>query len=455
MICIHEEASPAVLMILVISIIIILTLLNSWSTITLTIPFVIVYVFTYIYSPLGTPITLSPIISLDTLRTLLIALTLWITNLMLITSLKIKYYNTNPSLFIKLVNTLTIILIVRFSVNSLLSFYIIFEASLIPTLIIVLMWGYQPERLEAGMYLILYTVTSSLPLLASLIILYTSSHSVIYFSQPTFMCINIFIALSLIMAFLVKIPIYLFHLWLPKAHVEAPVAGSIILARILLKLGGYGMIRLLTIFPNCAVSLSPYIIPVSITGAILTAILCIRQIDIKSIIAYSSVSHIAFVIIGIFTINKWGWEGSLIIIIAHGLIRSGLFAAANIYYENTHSRRLLLRTGITIVAPSIALWWFLIIAGNIAAPPFINLVREIILISRAIAFSIFCVPFLVICSFFTVCYSIILFTNLHHGNFKKRANFISSIPIYFSVIALHAIPPLFMVLLSSQLTSWT
>lgn len=447
--------TPLSYMILTSLTLIILIILNSWSTSRIILPFLIVYSLTYLFRPVLTPIRPSPLISLDSLRVLLIALTLWITNLMLIIRIKIKYSTTNPTIFTKTTLILTIILVLRFSVNTLLSFYILFEASLLPTLIIILIWGYQPERLEAGIYLILYTVAASLPLLARLISLQSISHSTIYFTRPFNNTMNIFIRVALLIAFLVKIPIYLAHLWLPKAHVEAPVAGSIILARILLKLGGYGLLRVLTLFPQCANSINHLIIPISVTGAILTSILCIRQIDIKSIIAYSSVRHMAFVIRGIFSINKWGWEGALIIIIAHGLIRSGLFAAANMYYENTFTRRLIFNTGITIIAPTIALWWFLIIAGNIAAPPFINLIREIALISRAIAFSIYLAPFLITCSFFTVCYSIILYTNLHHGSTKKRTNFINSLPIYFSVISFHVLPPLFLVVISSQLISWT
>nr|URP31075.1 NADH dehydrogenase subunit 4 [Syllis sp. JYC-2022] len=428
---------------------------TSWSTMTLFIPFIMLYTLTFLFSPMMTPITLSPMMSLDSMSVLLVVLTLWITNLMLITSLKIKHYFSNPSMFTSSVISLTIILMLSFSVNAMLPFYIMFEASLIPTFIIVLVWGYQPERLEAGMYLMLYTVTASLPLLASLMTLHLTSYSTMYFSPPCLTNTNIFLSLSLMMAFLVKMPMYLTHLWLPKAHVEAPVAGSMILASILLKLGGYGMLRMISIIPQSATALDHLIIPISVSGATLTSILCMRQIDMKSMIAYSSVSHMAFVITGIFTMTKWGWEGALMMMLAHGLISSGLFAAANMYYENTNSRSLMLNTGMTMVMPTMTMWWFLMIAGNMAAPPFMNLIGEMVLISSAAAFSTYSPPILVMCSFFTACYSMILYTNMHHGALKKSTNSLSTLSIYFSVMALHVMPPLFLVLMSSQMMSWT
>lgn len=138
---------------------------------------------------------------------------------------------------------------------------------------------------------------------------------------------------------------------------------------------------------------------------------------------------------------------------AHGLIRSGLFALTNIYYENTISRRLLINNGILALSPTITLWWFTIIAANIATPPFINLLAEIVIISRIISYSITLTPLLALITFFTVCYSILLYTSLHHGSPKSRLNFIQVIPLYFTVRALHVIPAGILILASDQLSS--
>lgn len=434
---------------------------KTWSHLPLCLPILTLYIRTKIFRPIATPIPLSIYFRLDLIRVLLIILTLWITNLIFIARLKIYYHNKEETIFSSIVLTLTIILILAFSTNSLWIFYIIFEASLIPTFIIIIKWGAQPERLHASIYLILYTITASLPLLATLIFIYNNSHiwSIVdtedsdgYF-YSTFM--TGLYGFPLLIGFLVKIPIYTVHLWLPKAHVEAPVAGSIILASVLLKLGGYGIIRIIISFPFIIEPLRHFVIPISLTGALLTAIICIRQTDIKSIIAYSSVSHIALVIIGICTINKWGWEGRLAIIISHGLTSSGLFAAVNIYYENSKSRRLLINTGLILINPAITLIWFLLIAANIAAPPFINLLREIILITAAAAYSLPAAAIILITSFFTVCYSIILYTSLHHGPTNPSINYFHILPIHYLILSIHIIPSLILIFSTRLLTSWT
>ena len=158
------------------------------------------------------------------------------------------------------------------------------------------------------------------------------------------------------MAFFIKIPIYLFHIWLPKAHVEAPVYGSIVLAGILLKIGRYGLLRLIEVFINDRFIYRYIIFRVSIVVALLVRVICIVQVDIKRLVAYSSVVHINIILCSLLTISKLGFLRRYIMIVSHGLCSSGLFYIVNLYYKRTKRRLLFLNKGILRLLPSLRLW---------------------------------------------------------------------------------------------------
>ena len=342
----------------------------------------------------------------DSISTALIALRILITALILLSRVKILHTNNIKILFPFMCIILLTTLLNAFSSSNLFIFYIWFEASLIPTIIIIILWGYQPERVQARIYIIIYTILASLPILLTFIIIFYSPNSTTLILMSYDIIIPKSLNILLIRGFLVKLPIFLTHLWLPKAHVEAPIAGSIVLAAILLKLGGYGVCRLIIIFPNKIIALATPLISISIIGAFLTSIICLRQPDLKSLIAYSSVGHIGLIISGTLTFSSWGISGTVIIIIAHGLCSSALFSLANINYEILHTRRIYLIKGIISVLPSITIWWFLYTAVNIAAPPSINLLSEIILIIATTSFSLFFILFLALLRFITGAYSL-------------------------------------------------
>jgi len=389
----------------------------------------------------------------------MIVLTFLITALIFTASQKILFLSNEPKIFSITTYILAFILIEAYSTPHLFNFYILFEASLIPTLILILSWGLQPERLQAGTYLILYMIVASLPLLFSIFLLQSKNfHLNLYlpfWAPPVPTSFFILWWFFTILPFIVKTPIYSVHLWLPKAHVEAPVAGSMILAGILLKLGSYGLFRLSFNFPIVTSILRTPILTLRLWGACIARILCIRQTDIKALIAYSSIRHIGLVTAGIISQTQWGWAGALLLVVAHGLASSGLFALANTIYETAHSRNLILLKGIINLFPVMAIWWFILSARNLGAPPSINILSEVILITATISFSSLTIPIMALIIMLTTAYCLLLFRTTQYGpvrNYINPWNLHSQ--RHFSISAFHAIPIFLLFVKSEILTLW-
>nr|AML26082.1 NADH dehydrogenase subunit 4 [Staphylinidae sp. BMNH 1274255] len=350
----------------------------------------------------------------DLLSYTMILLSFWICSLMILASGKIYFLKNFENLFLINMLILMLSLFLAFSSSNLFMFYLFFEMSLIPTLILIVGWGYQPERIQAGTYLLFYTMFASLPMMIFMFYYYYMNNSlIIYMLNLKIDSFILFIFMNLV--FMVKMPMYFVHLWLPKAHVEAPVSGSMILAGVMLKLGGYGFLRFINIFEYINDSFNYIIIVISLLGGVYVSFICLRQSDMKSLIAYSSVAHMGLVMGGIMTFSIWGMCGSLSMMLAHGLCSSGLFCLANLNYERLASRSLYLNKGLINLMPSLSLWWFLLCSSNMAAPPSLNLLGEIMLINSLLFWSFYSMFFLMVISFFSAAYSLYLYAYSQHG----------------------------------------
>nr|QZK22151.1 NADH dehydrogenase subunit 4 [Amitermes sp. QLD_257] len=347
----------------------------------------------------------------------LILLSLWICVLMILASESIFRLGYFSGFFVFVVIILTIMLYCTFSSISLLSFYIFFESSLIPTLFLILGWGYQPERVQAGIYLLFYTLLASLPLLVGILFVYNSLGSLcLFLLGSNDSLVGGLFYVCMVFAFLVSMPMFMVHLWLPKAHVEAPVSGSMILAGVLLKLGGYGLLRVFPVLYSFGFKFGVVWVSLSLVGGLFVSLFCMRQTDLKSLIAYSSVAHMSMVIGGIMTLSYWGVCSSFALMVAHGLCSSGLFCLSNFSYERFGSRSLLVSSGLINLMPSMAMWWFLLSACNMAAPPSLNLLGEIGLLSSLVSWSWYLMFVLVLLSFFSAAYTLYLYSYSQHGS---------------------------------------
>nr|QOJ44781.1 NADH dehydrogenase subunit 4 [Allobates granti] len=375
------------------------------------------------------PLT-NPYLMIDEISSPLLILTCWLTAPTILASQsKIsKEPTSRQRTYIFTIMMLQTTTLLAFLANNLILFFIMFEATMIPTLILITRWGAQKERMIAGTYLLFYTLSGSMALLTALLFFHENIASL---SLPLLKELSTqFYSLpfasawwvACFLAFLIKMPLYGVHLWLPKAHVEAPIAGSMILAGTLLKLGGYGILRLNLVMGDSLLFMASPLIIFSLLGVFLSAILCSRQTDLKSLIAFSSVSHMGLVIAASMIKTNWSISGAMILMISHGLVSSALFCLANTTYERTNSRTLILLQGSQIIFPLTAAWWLTASLLNMALPPFSSFIGELSILLSLFQWSNLTLIIAALSITFTTSYSLYLFWSSQREHLPPHTN---------------------------------
>ena len=362
---------------------------------------------------------------------------------------------------------LEFLLIGTFCVLDLLLFYIFFESVLIPMFLIVGIWGSRERKTLAAYYFFLYTLLGSVLMLLSILYIYYQVGTTDYEVLLTFSFSEIeqkFLWFTFFVAFAAKVPMVPVHLWLPEAHVEAPTAGSVLLAGVLLKLGTYGFIRFsIPLLPKASFYFTPLVYTIAVVGIIYTSFTAIRQSDFKRIIAYTSIAHMNLVMLGIFSFNVIGIEGAIFQSLSHGFVASALFLVIGVVYERYHTRLVKYYGGLASVMPLyIAIFLFFTMA-NIAFPGTSSFIGEFLILAGSFKCNT-SVTFLGATGVVIgACYSLWLFNRIAFGNVKiqytkkfidlNKREFLAFLPLLIGTLVTGILPDIFLTTIHASVNS--
>ena len=318
-------------------------------------------------------------LGVDGMSILLILLTTFLTPIALIASIgSIKHRITE---YVAAFLILETFMIGVFCALDLVVFYVFFEAGLIPMFVIIGVWG-GADKFYASFKFFLYTLAGSLFMLAAVVYMYLTAGTSDIVVLETFEFSRqsqIWLWLAFFASFAVKLPMWPVHTWLPDAHVQAPTAGSVILAAVLLKMGGYGMLRFsLPMFPDASLFFQPFVFTLSVIAIVYASLVAWRQTDMKKLIAYSSVAHMGFVTLGIFSFTEIGVQGAVYQMLSHGLISGALFLIVGVVYDRMHTREIAAYGGLVNKMPIYAGLFMLFTMANVGLPGTSGFVGEIL-----------------------------------------------------------------------------
>jgi len=395
-------------------------------------------------------------VGIDGISVFFIILTTLLIFLCLLTSWNSINFNLKEYLISFLI--MEFFLIGVFCILDLLLFYIFFESVLIPMYLIIGVWGSRERKIRAAYFFFLYTLLGSVLMLLAVIYLYyqvgTTDYEILLTTLLTCKEQKL-LWLAFFASFATKVPMVPMHIWLPEAHVEAPTAGSVILAGVLLKLGTYGLIRFsFPLFPEASFYFTPLVYAIAVVGVIYTSFTAIRQTDFKRIIAYTSVAHMNLVIVGMFSFNSIGLEGAILQSLSHGFVASALFLIIGVVYERHHTRMVKYYGGLVHVMPIYVFIFLFFTMSNIGLPGTGSFIGEFLILVGSYQLNTTITFFSATGMVLGGCYSLWLFNRIAYGNLKTqylnsfvdigKREFLVFLPLLIGTLVMGVYPNIFL-----------